>query len=283
MVHQHQGTQQVDGGAAHHREQGQLPHALAQALDHFHIGKIFAGEEFVHELLAGLGHGLLQRVVELGDDVLLALRHVDLHPLAVLHLEGTLIQYVNDAGDPLVLVPDGDDQGGDLIAEALPERVEGSVIVGVLLVGFGDVEEPGHIPLLAVFPGLLQAHGDTVLGGADDDGRVRHLKGLHHLAGEVEAAGAVQDIDLGALVLQGGDCHRDGDLTADLLRVEIAGGVSICGPAHTVDCTGHIQQALRQGGFAAAAMAQQTDVANVLHRIAHDRFHSLYVGIARVN
>ena len=58
---------------------------------HFHVSKVLAGEELVHELLAGLGHGLLQGVVELGDDLFLALGNFDLYALAVLHLEGALV------------------------------------------------------------------------------------------------------------------------------------------------------------------------------------------------
>ena len=275
VVHEHQGAHGVDGGAAQHREQGQLPHALAQALDHLDVGEVLAGEELVHKLLAGLGHRLLQSVVELGDHLVLPLGEVDLHPLAVLHLIGALVQHVNDAGDPLVVVPDGDHQGGDLVAEALPQGVEGGVVVGVLLVGLGDIDETGHIPLFAVLPRLLQAHADAVLGGADDDGRVGHGEGLHHIAGKVKGAGGVQNVDLTALVLQRGHRGGDGNLTFDLLRIIVAHGVSVRGFAHAVDGAGHIEQALRQSGLAAPAVAQKADIADVLYRIAHGCFHSL--------
>ena len=67
--------------------------------------------------------------------------------------------------------------GGDLVAEALTQAFEGGVIVGVILVGLGNIDKPGHVPLFAVLPGLLQTHGNAVLGGADDDGRVGHLEG----------------------------------------------------------------------------------------------------------
>ena len=275
VVHQHQGAQAVDGGAAEDGEEAQLPDALAQALDHLGVGEVLAGEELVHELLRGLGHGLLQSVVELGDDLLFPLGDLDLHPLHVPHLIGPLIHHVDDAGDLLVLVPDGHHHGGDLVAVLLPQGVEGGVVVGVVLVGLGDIDEAGHIPLLAVLPGLLQAHGDAVLGGADDDGGVGGPEGLHGLAGEVEPARGVQHIDLTALELQGGHGQGDGNLALDLLRVVVAHGVAVGGPAHAVDGAGHIQQALRQGGLAAAAVAQQTDVADILYRIAHNCFHSL--------
>ena len=131
MVHQHQRAHGVDRRAAEHGEQGQIPYALAQALDHLHIGEVLTGEELVHELLAGLGHRLLQGVVELGNDLVLALRDLDLHPFAVLHLIGALIQDVHETGDFLVFVQRRHHDGSDLVAEALTQSVEGGVIVGV--------------------------------------------------------------------------------------------------------------------------------------------------------
>ena len=269
VVHQHQGAHGVHRRAAQHGEQGQLTHALAQALDHLDIGEVLAGEELIHELLAGLGHGLLQSVVKLGDDVFLAFGDVDLDALAVLHLIGALVEHVDDAGDLLILVPDGHDHGSDLVAEALTQGVEGGVVVGVFLIGLRDIDKTGHIPLFAVFPGLLQAHGDAVLGGADDDGGVGHGEGLHHFAGEVKSAGSIQHIDLTSLVLQRSHRGGDGDLTLDLLLIVIAYGISVGTLAHAVDGAGHIQQALDQSGLTASTVTQQADVADVLYRIAH--------------
>ena len=265
VVHQHQAAHAVDSRAAQHGEQTQLPHALAQALDHLGIGEVLAAEELVHELLAGLGHGLLQGVVELGDDGHLVLGDLDLHPLEVLHLIGALVQHVDDAGDLLVLVPDGDHQGGDLLAEALTQGIEGGVVVAVVLIGLGDVDKTGHIPLFAVFPGLLQTHGDTVLRGADDHGGVGGPQGLHDLAGEIKSARGVQHVQAAARELQRRHGGGQGDLPLGLLGIIIADGVAVSHTAHPVDGAGHIKQALRQGGLTAAAVAQQADVADVLY------------------
>ena len=110
-----------------------------------------------------------------------ALGQLDLHPFAVLHLVGALVEHVDDAGDLLVVVPDGDHDGGDLVAEALTQGVEGGVIVGVFLICLGNIDKAGHVALLAVAPGFFQPHRDAVFGGADDDGGVRDLEGLQHL------------------------------------------------------------------------------------------------------
>ena len=269
VVHQHQGAHAVDGGAAQHGEQAQLPDALAQALDHFGVGEVLAAEELVHELLAGLGHGFLQGVVELSDDVLLVGGDLDLHPLEVVHLIGALVQHVDQAGDPLVGVPDGDHQGSDLLAEALPQGLEGGVVVGVVLIGLGNIDKTGHIPLFAVLPRLLQANGDTVLGGADDDGGIRGPQSLHDLTGKIKGARGIQHIDPAALVLQGRHSGGKGDLALGLLGIVVADGVAVHHTAHAVQGAGHVKQALCQGGLTVSAVTQQADVADVLYRIAH--------------
>ena len=212
----------------------------------------------------------------IGDDGGFILRHLDLHPLEILHFEGTLIEHVDDAGDFLVLVPDGHYDGGDLLAETLPQRIEGGVVVAVFLVGLGDIDKARHVPLLAVFPDFFKPHGNAVLGGADDDGGVSGPQGLHHLAGKIKGARGVQQVDLAALVLQGGHGGGNRNLPADLLGVIVADGVAVSAGTHALEGTGHEQQALGQGGLAAAAVAQKADVADVLHGIAHSDVLSLF-------
>ena len=276
VVHEHQGAHGVDGGAAQHREQGQLPHALAQALDHLGVGEGLAAEVLVHHLLGGFGHGLLQGLVELGDHVHLVGGDVHFHPLVVLQLIGPLVEHVDEAGGVLVRVPHGNHQGGNLVAVLLPQGVEGGVVVAVFLVGLGDIDKARHVPLLAVFPDFFKPHGNAVLGGADDDGGVSGPQGLHHLAGKIKGARGVQQVDLAALVLQGGHGGGNRNLPADLLGVIVADGVAVSAGTHALEGTGHEQQALGQGGLAAAAVAQKADVADVLHGIAHSDVLSLF-------
>ena len=276
VVHQHEGAHAVDGGAEEDGEHGQLPHALAQAADHLRVGEGLAAEILVHHLLGGLGDGLFQGLVELGDHIGLLGGDLDLDALVVLQLKGTLVQHVDEAGGVLILVPHGNGQGSDLVAIALAQGVEGRVVIAVLLVGLGDIDEPGHVALLAVFPDLFKANGNAVLGGADNDGGVGGPQGLHDLTGEVERTGGVQDVDLTALVFQGGYRGRNGDLAANFFGVIIADGVAIGAGTHALDCTGHKQQALSQGSLPAAAVAHQTDVSDVLHRITHSDVLSLF-------
>ena len=267
IVHQHQGAHAVNSRTAQNREQGQVAHALTQAGDHLGIGKVLAGEELVHELLAGLGHRLLQGVVELRDDRILAFGHSDLHSLEVLHLIGALVEHVDQAGDLLVLVPDGNDHGRNLVAIALTQGVEGLVIVGVILVCLGNVNEAGHIALFAVLPRLFQPHRQAILGRADDNGSIGGTQSGNHLTGKAGTARSVQNIDLAALILQRGHRGGNGYLTLDLFRVVVAHSIAVHGLAHTVQSAGHVKQALCQSGLSVTTVTQQADVANVLYRI----------------
>ena len=137
----------------------------------------------------------------------------------------------------------------------------------MILVYLGDVDEPGHIPLLAVGPGLLEAHSNAVLGGEHQDGRVRGPQRLHNGAGEVEAARSIQNVDLGVVVLHGDDGSGNRNITADLLGIVVTDGIAVGVLAHAVDGAGHIQKAFCQSGFAAAAMAQQADITNGVYSV----------------
>ena len=267
VVHEHQAAKAGQTGTAQHGEQAQILHALMQAGDHFPVSKVAALEEAIHQSLVGLGNGFLQRVVELLDDGHLISGNVDLHTLQVLHLVGALVQHVDDAGDLMGGIPDGDDDGGDLVAVLLPQSVEGGVVVGIVLVYLGDVDETGHVPVFAVFPCLLKANGDAVLGRANQNGGVGGAERLHDGTGEVERAGGIQQVDLHVVIFQRNDGGGDRNMTADLLGVVIADGVSVGVLADAVDCAGHVKQALSQRGLAAAAVTQQTDIADGINSV----------------
>ena len=263
-IHQDARAHALNGGAAHDREEGQVLDALAQAMDHLGIGEVFTGEELFHKFLARLGDGLLERVVELIEHGLFVLRHFDLDAAAAgAELERALMQHVDDADDLLALVPDGGDHGGDVLAEALAQRGERGVIVGVLLVDLGDVDQAGEVILFAILPCLLRADADAGLGGADDHGGVGCLNSLRDLAGEVKAAGRVEHVDLAAVIFHGSHSQRNARLAADLLRIVVTGGVAVGDPAETVGTAGQEEHTLSEGGFAAAAMAKQHDIADV--------------------
>ena len=264
VIHEHQAAQAVHSRTAQNREQAQILHALVHTLDHFCIGEGLFVEELVHQLFVGLSHSFLQRVVEFLDDIFLALWNFDLNTLQVLHLVSALIEHVDDAGNLAVCVPDGNDHGSDLIAVLLTQSVEGGIVVGVILVYLGNVDETGHVTIFTVFPCLLKADGNAVLGRANKDRCVSGAEAFHHSTGEIECTGSVDQVDLNTLVLQRHNGCGNGDITLDLLGIIIANGVAVGIFADTVNDTGHVEKTFCQSSFAAAAMAQQ---ANVTDRI----------------
>ena len=143
----------------------------------------------------------------------------------------------------------------------------------MVLVYLGDVDKPGHIPLLAVVPGLFKADGNAVLGGKHQDGGISCPEGFHDCTGEVKAAWGIQNVDFGIVVLYGNDRSGNGNITADLLGVVVTDGVSVGVLAHPVDGTGHIQKAFCQSGLAAAAVAQKADITNGVYSI-HSQCYS---------
>ena len=244
-------------------------HAHLQAGHDLLLGEGLTGEEFLHILLGGLGHGLHQLVVELVDHAHLALGDGNLHPAALLalgHLVGLLIEHVDNADGALVAVPDGGHHGGHGVAELLPQGLQGGGEVGVLFVLLGDVDDAGLLLVLQILPAALRAHAEPVLGGAHQHAHLGGPDAGLHLAGEVKVARRVQHVDLHALVVDGGHGQGDGDLALDFLRIVIANGVAVRGLAQAVGDAGDVQHALHQGGFPAAAVAQQADIANV-HRV----------------
>ena len=164
------------------------------------------------------------------------------------------MQHVHDAGDLFVLIPDGHHQRGDVLAEVLPQGGEGGVVVHIVLVHFGDVDDAGHFALLEIAPGALGAHGQAALGGAHQNAGIGHGQALGHLAGKVEVARGVQDINFAAVIFNGRYGGGDGNLTLDLLLVIVADRITVGGLAQPVGVAGHVEEALYQGSLSVSAV-----------------------------
>ena len=241
VIHEHQAAQAGDTGAAEHGEQAQLLHTLVQAVQHFPVGELVTLEEAIHQGFVGFGNGFLQGVIEFLNNGQFVLGNLNFHPLQLLHLVGSLVEHIDDAGDPVGTVPDGNYHGGDLVAVLGTQSLKGGVVSGMILVYLGDVDEPGHIALFAVLPGLLKANGDTVLGRADQNRGIGGPESLHHRAGEVKGTGGVQQVDADVLIFQRHHGGGDGNLALDFLRIIVANGVAVGILADPVDGTDHVQ------------------------------------------
>ncbi len=260
-LHQHINAEPRDGAAAEHGRDGAVLQTDPEALGDLVGGKLHGLEELFHQLLVGAGGGFHQLGAQRLDLVGDGGGDGALGGLAALDLIRLVVQQVNDAGDLLVAVHHGGDDGRDGGAELALERLEAGVIVAVVLVGAVDED---HAGLLAQhLPAALGADGEAVLRAAHQHRALAGADGGERLADKVEVAGRVQHVDLHVLVLDGGDGEGDGDISLDLFGVVVTGGVAVGDLAEAVGATGQEEHALSERGLAAAAVAQQADIAYV--------------------
>ena len=88
-----------------------------------------------------------------------------------------------------------DDRRG---AEALQDRVEAEVEVRAELVHLVDEADARDVVLVGLAPDGLGLGLDAFLAVEDGDGAVEHAQGAFDLDGEVDVAGRVDQVDLGA-------------------------------------------------------------------------------------
>ncbi len=245
------------GAAAHDRAEDQIPHAGVESFQQFLLSEGLAVEELLHLFLAGLGHRLAQLLIEVFHHLHFVGGDGNLLPASVwLELIGLLVDDIDQRADLLVTVPHGHHGGADGPAELLPQGFPRAVEIAALLVGLGNIDGPGHVPLLQILPCLFGAHGNAALCGTDDDAGIRHAEGLQHLSGKIKISRSVDHVDLHALELDGSNAQGDGNFPLDLLRIIIAGGISIGHFTETIRAAGQIQHRLHQRGLAVSAVAK---------------------------
>ena len=90
-------------------------------------------------------------------------------------------------------------------------------------------------------------------------------------AGKIKEAGGVKNVDLSTIPKHRSHCGRNGVTSLNLFGIIVTNGISVCIFADAVNSTGHIKQALSQGGLTAAAVAQKADITDRINSI-HGRF-----------
>ena len=269
-LNQLQRAEAVDCAAAEHRGQRALLNRRADAVDNLFVAERLSAvlEVLFHQGLVGLGDGLANHLEVLFSLGLQVARDGHLGCLAVFPGMRGLADHVHVAHG-LGAFHDGQHDGNHGDTELLAQSVDHADEIGMLFVHLGDVDEPGQLALLQVTPGLFGADGQAALTGDQHHTGVRDAQGLHHFTGEVEVAGVVEDVQLGFLVFDRENRGGDGITTLNLFLIVVTGRIAVRGLAQTVDALGQEQHALNQRGLAVAAMAQQTNIADVFGLIAH--------------
>ena len=173
--------------------------------------------------------------------------------------------------------PIGSSSGATAGAEPLAQLVERALEAGPLAVELVDEDHAGHVELGRDPPCRLGLDLDALDRADHEDGEVGDPQGGVDVADEVGVAGAVEQVDLVAVVLERREGQRQRDAALDLLGIEVGRRGAVLHPALTVDGAGAVEQRLRQGGLAGSAVPDQGDVTDpgggeALHRAPRSRW-----------
>ena len=158
---------------------------------------------------------------------------------------------------------EGDRFGRELGAH----RVEGAVKVGVLLVELVDHHQARLLGPVQEFPDHL---GPDRQVGAGPDHHECALGGpqpAQDLAGKVEEAGRVEQVDLEAVVLDVGDPEVDGEVALHLLGLEVEGGRAVVGGPHPADRAGREEHGFSDRGLALVRVPEDDHVADPVRTV----------------
>ena len=247
---------------------GTILHTGLQPLDDVSLFKLHGLEKLLHELLGSACGGFHKLCAKLLNMVGICRGDCALLGLAALGNVGNVVDEVDNAGT----VGGGDGDRADDGAVLALQCLKSLEVVAVLFVALGDGEHDGQGSCLEVVPAALCTDGNAlarVLRGGDYHTGLDRAQRAQRVADKVKEAGAVQYVDLAAVVADGSNGGGDGYLAGDFLCVVVAYGVAVGDLAETVDSAGDVQHTLGQTGFAVIAMTQQGNIADVLGFVAH--------------
>ena len=182
------------------------------------LGDLLALQVAVHEalVLGLLDHGLDQRAAQLVVGVLAGR------------------EQPGQRGDVLTLA-DGQVERHDLVAEGALRLLEYAVVVGTGLVELGDHHGPGHAHLGTLPPQGAGPGVHALVGRDHEQGAVGSAESGSQLTDEVGIPGGVDEVDLDAVVDQGGERQGDGPLVGLLGVLEVRDGGPVPHRARTGD------------------------------------------------
>ena len=189
---------------------------------------------------------------------------------------------MNDIDDALegVAGAHGDGDLAELVAEALLQGGERKVIVGVGAIDAVDEDGACEREILGGIP-QASGHGTGAACGVNHE--QRGLASAHRgvgVANEVRIARSVEDVDAGALPLDGSDRSRDRESALAFLAVVIKRGLSAGVASQTGGAARQVEHGLGQHGLAHAALAHKDHVLHAFRCFCcHD---ASFVGVVRV-
>ena len=132
----------------------------------------------------------------------------------------------------------------------------------MLLVHQGDEEQPGKRAALAIVPDFLRADFDARSRGQHHDRGVRGVDARERIAGEVEIAGGVDQIDLRLHPLGDREGEIDGVFAFDFVCGVIGESRAVLYGSMSFARSGHERQRIDQRGLTARAVADYGHIAD---------------------
>ena len=178
-----------------------------------------------------------------------------------------------DHSAELLLRADGQMERERPRREVVAHRFHRAVEIRVLFVELVHDHHARLAASVALLPGDLGADGEVVVWSHHHHGALGRAQPAHRLAGEVEEARRVEDVDLEPVVLDECDPEVDRDLAPLLLGLGVHDrGVQV-GGAHPLDAAGCEEHGFGERGLAVVRVAEQDHVADLLGRVISRHSH----------
>ena len=113
---------------------------------------------------------------------------------------------------------------------------------------------------------------DAAVGVQDDRHRFHRRERRQRGTPEVGVAGGVDQVEMDAAVVDGGECGIEGMPALLLDGIEIGNGVAALDGAGRGDCAAGVEQGLEQQRLAGAGLAGEGHVADLFGGVGHERF-----------
>src|SRR2546428_343608 len=189
-------------------------------------------------------------------------RHLRFRRLAIGVEERLHLGEVDVALEPRLLA-DGEVQRHDAALETARERVQRAEEVGALAVEPVDDDGARQLVLVRELPDLLRLHLHAGDGVHDHDRGIDHAQAGARVGDEITVPRRVDEIDAVAFPVTVRHRGVDRYFALDLVGVEVGGRAAVVHLAEPRDGAGGEQQGFHEGGFADAAVADDTDVADL--------------------
>ena len=191
--------------------------------------------------------------------------------LAALVLKGLLAEQV-DVHRGAVIQLCKHDTGADGGAEADLHILKDLEVVGVFQIALGHEHHGGLAVLAGQLERLFCAHGNAAAAGHAHQHALGGADALVLACFKVEQTRCIDQVVLDALVLHRHNGRRQAGLALCFLGIKVRNRGTVLNPAHTLGSARKIDQCLGQRRFAAAGMARDQDIADVVACVFHIGF-----------